>query len=969
MSQSSQPLSAASTPTAVREKSVNRQIFRALLSLASAVLLIRLMGTANQIIITSRFGAGATMDAYFVAYSLPYLLAQLIINVIEYSVIPVYARVRSNREQKSALFSTLLNVLLIGCVLLIGLMFIFRRQMIFLSAPALDAFRTGLAVDLAPFMLVLLLLMVVIGLLESILNAEGQFGWPAYAGLLVPLAAAVLVLTAGKPYGVVVLCIGMIIGSCLQLGVIILRAKRAKLVYRPTLNLRSEEIGLIVIAAGPALLGTLITQVSPVVDQIFASFLSAGSISALNYSLKITSVIAAIIFGSVARALLPFLSRQASANDTHAFKETLRLYLWIVIIGTTLLAVFIFVLAHPLVQILFQRGAFTAADTSRTAVTLMGFAVGLTPMAFGFIASRALSALRKNHMLLYVTGFSVVANAVFDYIFARIWQSEGIALATSAVYFCTMFILLFMLRRTLGKLHLFAPPREVQMVMLAAMRKLGIEQDRSQGTTGNRKILSLPAIFYNLRRPIVRTGIIISVFAAGITGIFLDSLYTLRISLGSIVILALLRYRYALLLAWVVLLVLTGFSASLAGNNILTGLVAPTLLLMFCMPVKQTFKLMPALACLFIYLLWAFAGIGISPIGVGAFLTHWTIFMAYVGIGILTINVITTRRYALGLIDVMLLMGLLVALYGIYGYFTRQNGISSPDVGFRIISIFKSSPSLALFLSLVIPLALYRALISQGFKRVGHSIVFLILLAALVLTFTRSAFISVPLSIIIMILLQPSRKIKIGLLSAFLVLVVLVILLASVDNLPLFSRFLNQDITSLNGRTYIWQALLDHFDPTQLLGKGLDASDVLLTNLQVSASNQGVIATAPHSLFLEALYDDGIIGASLLSLIFIVLFASLLAKMRKASGEQRMLFATALAVLISVFLQSLTSSDLWIENFSVYFWIIMTLPFASCWYASKRLVESDEEVLDDDEETVPRMQAISRAERELLAHV
>src|ERR1700676_5034135 len=90
--------------------SVNKQIFRALLSLASAVLLVRVVGLLNQIVTTAHFGAGAAMDAYLVAYSMPYLLAQVIISSIEYSVFPAYARLclQAGKEGASVLFSTLL---------------------------------------------------------------------------------------------------------------------------------------------------------------------------------------------------------------------------------------------------------------------------------------------------------------------------------------------------------------------------------------------------------------------------------------------------------------------------------------------------------------------------------------------------------------------------------------------------------------------------------------------------------------------------------------------------------------------------------------------------------------------------------------------------------------------------------------------------------------------------------------------
>jgi putative peptidoglycan lipid II flippase len=252
-----------------------------------------------------------------------------------------------------------------------------------------------------------------------------------------------------------------VIGLCLQFCLFLIRVKRAKLVYRPIIDLRHPEIALIFVAAWPALLGSVISQVSPLIDQVFASFLSSGSISALNYSLKLMSVPTGVIAMSVGRAAVPYLSHQVARNDMEAFKETLRVYLWGVGLATLLLSAFMLVFAHPLVQLLFQRGQFSADDTSRTATTLMGFAVGLAPMTLVFILVRAFSALGKTRVLMFISLFNVVSNAIFDYIFVRPWQSEGIALATSVMYFCSVFILLYTLRRMIGKLSLFTSPPDV----------------------------------------------------------------------------------------------------------------------------------------------------------------------------------------------------------------------------------------------------------------------------------------------------------------------------------------------------------------------------------------------------------------------------------------------------------------------------------------------------------------------------
>ena len=97
-------------------------------------------------------------------------------------------------------------------------------------------------------------------------------------------------LLAGKTQGVVMLCIGTLLGQLLQLCAIILRARRSKLVYRPVIHWQNPDLAAIGLVALPALFGTLISQAAPLVDQMFASSLTVGNIAALNNALKLVSV-------------------------------------------------------------------------------------------------------------------------------------------------------------------------------------------------------------------------------------------------------------------------------------------------------------------------------------------------------------------------------------------------------------------------------------------------------------------------------------------------------------------------------------------------------------------------------------------------------------------------------------------------------------------------------------------------------
>jgi putative peptidoglycan lipid II flippase len=924
---------------AVRVKSANKNIFRALLSLASANLLMRVVGMLSLIATTYRFGQGAEMDAYNVASLVPTTIAQLIAGGLESSVIPVYARVRARgREEASKLYSTLLNILIICIILFTGLMLLLRDPLMVISAPGLlNSSQHGtllLADNLTVFIFPVIIFMTLNTFMECLLNTEGTFGWPAYAGIAVPLITATIVFLGGPTYGVLTLCIGTMLGQIVQLIIILIRAHKAHFKYYPfLLNWKSRDVKKVGITAWPALFGSLIQQLGPFVDQIFASQQAAGSITAIAYANKLTSVPTGVIFSSVGRAALPYLANQAAIKDMKAFKGTLRLYVWAVGLSTTLLTVGMIVFSYPIVKILFQRGAFTASDTAFTAVVLIGNVLGLPPMAVGFLVAKAFSALGKTRVLMWTTIFSVIANAIFDYSLGLVWGTFGITLATAVVYYCTMLILIITLRFTIGKLNLLTPPRE----LFTAMGKLHpryILELLGIGTGSDLVPLGIP---YATWRKIGRGVLVLFLFLGAAVGVAKSPTLALAVCCGSVVILFLLRYQYMLLLCWALISVFVGTSLPLFnGAHLLSGLTIPTLLLLFYLPTKVAFKRMAALPVMLAFFLWMLPTVTYSPLTLSEFFIDWTTLLDFVGVAVLVVLLVNTRKRMHLLIDAMLIPTIFIAFYGIYGFFTKQNGILDSTTNFfRISSVFSDTPpTLAMFLTVIIPLAVYRSLTSKGGWRLLSIATTILLLVTLGLTFTRGALISVPIALIVMILLIPSNRLRFSVLGSSVALIAILAILSSIIDIPFlsdaFSRFGNTDLASLNGRTYLWQAIITHFDPIQLLGYGHGASDQLLTNLKVGFGT-GVIATAAHNIFLETMYDHGIIGLLLLIAWLATLGISLLRKMRGATYEHRLIIATAAAAFLGVFIQCFESNDIWNQSVGIYFMMVMALPFTLYW--------------------------------------
>jgi putative peptidoglycan lipid II flippase len=105
--------------------------------------------------------------------------------------------------------------------------------------------------------------------------------------------------------------------------------------------------------------------------------------------------------------------------------------------------------SKPLVGLLFHGGAFTEQDVQLVGRVAALLCIQVPFYSIGVLYVRAISALKRNQILMWGTTISVVINVVLNYLFMKVLGLPGIALSTSAVYAISCFYLWLMLTRTL----------------------------------------------------------------------------------------------------------------------------------------------------------------------------------------------------------------------------------------------------------------------------------------------------------------------------------------------------------------------------------------------------------------------------------------------------------------------------------------------------------------------------------------
>jgi putative peptidoglycan lipid II flippase len=329
-----------------------------------------------------------------------------------------------------------------------------------LTAPGFDSGRFTLAVLLAQILYPLLAVNVLISFVTSALNARGAFVRPVLALAAVPLTIGISVFIFGKQFGIFALAWGEVAGFLIGLIVLLLGARAAGLRYKLELDWHAETLHHAARQSVPVLAGSALIHANGFIDQLVASALPPGELSALSYALKMIGLPVSVVFLAFSRVVLPHFSMQVVQQDWNALKESIRIHVWFMLGLTVAMTVGAILFARPVIQLLFERGRFGAETTDLVSAVVVAGALGLVPMGLGFIIPRVYNALQRNDLLTAITVFSLSANLGLDLLLAPRMGAVGIALATSLVYAGALAIQLLLLSRLLGGFNALGLPRQ-----------------------------------------------------------------------------------------------------------------------------------------------------------------------------------------------------------------------------------------------------------------------------------------------------------------------------------------------------------------------------------------------------------------------------------------------------------------------------------------------------------------------------
>ena len=420
----------------------------------------RILGVVREQVLAAIFGAGNAMDAYNVAYRIPNLVRDLFAEgAMSSAFVPTFTRHLTKEGKASAwrLGNLVINGLIVitACLVIIGIVFAEPLVTLFASAYREVPGKLELTVFLTRLMLPFLTFVALAAAFMGMLNSLHRFFIPALSPAMYNVATITCALVLvplmpgmGLP-AITAIAIGSLLGGAAQLAVQWPVLRREGFRYQPVLDWRDESLRRVLVLMGPGTIGLAATQVNVFVNTVLATGEGTGAVSWLNYAFRLMYLPIGLFGVSIATATLPAVSRHVAQRDEPAARRTVADGLSLMLMLNVPATVGLIVLATPIVRVIFERAAFTPADTAATAAAVQFYALGLVGYSIVRIASPVFYALGQNRTPVMISVATVLANALLNVALVRVMGYQGLALGTSIAALFNATLLMFFLRRRL----------------------------------------------------------------------------------------------------------------------------------------------------------------------------------------------------------------------------------------------------------------------------------------------------------------------------------------------------------------------------------------------------------------------------------------------------------------------------------------------------------------------------------------
>lgn len=429
------------------------------MKLISIVLMIitvvsKIFGFLRDAIMANYYGTGMVAGAFTLANQIPAVVFTFITMGVSTGFIPTYKKIEEKDGYLIAdkFTSNLGNVSVVIGVALLVILEVFAAPITRLFGWNLEAEPFVLSVTFFRITIISIVAVCLATVYRGYLYTKDSYIVPQLQGFILNFVIIIAIILSSKLNNIYILPVGLCIATMAQYILYIPAVKKLKFKWTKGINFNDQYLKSMLKMAVPVIFGVSITTIGTVIDKSLATIFNAErGIAMVNYASRMNELVNGIVVVSVATVAYTALSNDFVSRDMKKFKNTIlsSLNSMNILIYPAMVGLIVF--AEPIINLAFNRGQWRPEDTMIVAPTLKYYALGIAAVAVRDIFSKAFYSMGDTKTPTINAVIMLVVDVTLSFGAAKLIGIPGLALGTSLGAVIGALLLIFLLRKRIGK--------------------------------------------------------------------------------------------------------------------------------------------------------------------------------------------------------------------------------------------------------------------------------------------------------------------------------------------------------------------------------------------------------------------------------------------------------------------------------------------------------------------------------------
>jgi putative peptidoglycan lipid II flippase len=432
-------------------------------------------GVLLDVMVVALFGMSWRTDAYFIAVTIPLVIITLMMLQATRVVQPLFINKRQTQGEHEGW--NYLNLIMTGGTAIVAACcavgVLLSPLLMRLQAAGSPNDEALLATRLSMYLFLILPLNFPVVVMRAALQSLGIFALPGSMKFLESCFKILLLLSIGRRLGVEALVWGTLAGTLFEVVVfyVVLRHKGFR--FHSVWRFKHPDM----IQAYSLMIFPLVGQACAVgvesLTNALGSMLGPGNVTALRLATRIIESFAGLLVGSVVIAAMPTIAQSVAMRDSEATRKHLQHGLYLLLLVSIPFSIWLAMMNHPLISLLYERANFSAADTTLVANILMMMIPYLFLGRFMSLLELPFFAEQDTKTPVITAMLSATLFVATSFFLVRVADVYGIPLGRSFGYGLGAWFLIHLLRRRIGKVG-FGAVRDVSIRIAGASLMMAV---------------------------------------------------------------------------------------------------------------------------------------------------------------------------------------------------------------------------------------------------------------------------------------------------------------------------------------------------------------------------------------------------------------------------------------------------------------------------------------------------------------